>query len=178
MKTAYRICGTLIVLLCLFFCSLSISKAQQDKEDVVATKTAANAQIARYKEQAQSIAVETKAMLDEQISKAKQQLQEQPSASTYFIIQIFLSVLLLLALTFGVLLFRPDSNLTAQLIGASALVTLVTYFMSPNNTRVSYGDMATGTSVLLSGIPVVIAGLFALLAAKRNTTSRVIIQLN
>ena len=170
MKTVLRIFGIIIIVISLVTCSLSIYRAQLDKEDVVTAMSGANEQLAKYKEQAQSMTGETKAMLDEEIAKAEKQIQEQPSASTYLIIQIFLAVLLVLALAFGVFLFRPNLKLVTQLLGAAVIVTVVTYFMSPDIARGPYGGMESRTAALISGIPVVIVGLFALLVAKRSIT--------
>jgi uncharacterized membrane protein len=169
MKTVVRIFGILIVVISLVTCSLSIYRAQLDKEDVVTEMTEVNAQVAKYKEQISTTSGEMKTMLEQELAKVEKVIASQPSASTYLIVQIFLTVLLALALTFAVFLFRPNLKLTTQLLGAAVIITVLTYFMSPDIERGPYGGMESRTAALISGIPVVIAGLFALLIAKRNT---------
>lgn len=177
MKTIFRIFGIIVILISLVTCSLSISRAQDDKEDVVTAMTAVNAQLAKYKEQINASTGETKTFLEQELAKTEKQLQEQPSASTYLIVQIFLCVLLLLALTFGVFLFRPNLNLNTQLVGAAIVVTLVTYFMSPDIARGPYGGMDSRTAALVSGIPVILAGLFAFGVAKKSAFNKTKIQI-
>jgi hypothetical protein len=177
MKTVFRIFGIIVILISLVTCSLSIYRAQLDKEDTVTALTEVNAQLAKFKEQINTTSGEEKVFLEQELAKTEKQISEQPSASTYLIVQIFLSVLLALALTFGVFLFRPNLKTTIQLLGAAIIVTVLTYFMSPDIARGPYGGMESRTAALISGIPVIIAGLFALLVAQRST-SKTIVQIN
>jgi hypothetical protein len=172
MKTVFRIFGIIVVLISLVTCSLSIYRAQDDKEDVAAEMTEVNAQMAKYNEQMAGTTGETRVFVEQEKAKIEKMIAEQPSESTYLIVQIFLSVLLLLSLSFAVFLFRPNLKLSTQLLGAAVLVTIVTYFISPDIARGPYGGMESRTAALVSGIPVILAGLFAFGVAKKNTVKQ------
>lgn len=167
MKTVFRIFGILAILISLLTCGLSISRSQDDKEDLAKEMAEVKAQMAKAKEQAAETSGETKAYMDAELAKVEKKMNEGPSESTYLIIEIFLSALLILALAFGVFLFRPNPK-TAQLLIGAVIITAVIYFISPDIKRGPYGGMESKTLALVSGIPVIIAGLFAFLVAKRS----------
>lgn len=177
MKTASRILGIIVILIALLTCAMSIYRANLDKEETVASLTEANAAIAKLKQEGTQLGGEAKTYIDQQIAEAEKMIAEAPSASTYTILSIFLGVLLVLALAFGVFLFRPNLKLVQQLLIASVIILVVTYFMSPDIKRGTYGGMESRTLALISGIPVVLAGVFALLVAKKsnpNTITQII----
>ena len=172
MKTVFRIFGIIAILFSMLTCGMSIYRAQLDKEDVKTELADVNAQLAKFREQINGTTGEAKTFLEQELAKVEKQIQEQPSPSTYLILQIFLSVLLILALAFGVFLFRPNLKLTTQLLVVAVIVLVVTYFMSPDIKRGPYGGMDSRTLALLSGIPVVVAGLFAFLTAKKSVVKQ------
>jgi len=178
MKTAFRIFGIILALIALLTCSMSAYRAQLDKEKAVTAKTEAQAQIAKYKEEAGATVGETKAYLDQQIAEAEKEIALVPAASTYSILSIFLGVLLALALAFAVFLFRINLKLTPQLLGAAIIITAVTYFISPDIARGPYGGMESRTLALLSGIPVILTGLLAFGIAKMDAPRIRVIQIN
>lgn len=166
MRTLAKIFGTLVILFALLACSMSIYRAQRDKDKLEAQLTEARQQIEEYKSQATTMTGAAKTYLDEQIATAEKTLQEAPSASTYQIVQVFLSVLLALSVAYMVLLFRPNRKLVLQLLIGSIVVAFIVYFASPDIKRGQYSGMDSRTLALLSGIPVVLAGLLALAVAK------------
>jgi hypothetical protein len=166
MKTVFKIFGVIAILISVSMCYMSIDRSQDDKVETATALTEVNAQIAKFRELVNSSTGETKTLLAQELANTEKQIHDQPSPSTYFIIQIFLSVLLLLALSFGVFLFRPNLTLSKQLVALAVVVLLVTYFMSPDIQRGEYSGANSRTLALISGIPVVIAGLFSILAAR------------
>lgn len=176
MKTFFRIIGMVAIIISLAMGGLAISRSQDDKEDLEKGMAEAKSKIAEAKKQAGEISGETKAYMEEELAKAEKQINEGPSESTYFIMQIFFSVLLLLSLAFGVFLFRPNLK-TIQLVAGAVLLTVILYFIAPDIKRGEYGGIEDKTMALVVGIPVIIAGLFAFLVAKRSI-SKTTIQIN
>lgn len=171
MKTALRIFGILAIIIALFTCGMSIYRAGMDKEDLAESQTAiaeAQQQVSSLKEMAKTMTGESKAEMDEKIAEAEAAIANVPPASTYTIVQALIAGLLILALVFGVFLFRTNLKLSQQLLIASIVLLLVAYFVSPDLKRGEYSGMASRSLALLSGIPVVIAGLCAYLVARRN----------
>lgn len=171
MKTAFRIFGILAILIALLTCSMSIYRANLDKGKLAGQEQEmadARVQIAAFKEQVKMMTGESKTQMDEQIATAEKALNELPSSSTYLILEVLLTGLLLLALAFGVFLFRPNLKLATALFWAAVVVTIAAVFLSPDIKRGTYGGLESRTLALLSGIPVVVTGLCAFLVAKKN----------
>ena len=105
-----------------------------------------------------------------QIAGFEKELENVPSATAYTVVQLLLFVLLVLSLVFAVFLFRPNLKLSNLLFFAAVILTIIAFFASPDIKRGEYGGMPSRTLALLSGIPVVITGLFALLVAKRSVS--------
>ncbi len=173
MKIVARIFGIISILVALLFCGLSIHVTERDKNDTIEEMAQAQKQLDEFQTQINTTTGETKAFLEGEMAKAQKIVADAPQPSTYLIIEIFLGVLILLALTFGVLLFGKNPKLVMQLAAAAVLVTLVTYFASPDVERGITGGMTNKALALTSGIPVVIAGLWALLAAKKSASAKV-----
>jgi hypothetical protein len=175
MKTVFRIFGTLAVLIAILTCSLSISRANDDKKDVAAEQTqmvAAQQQLASLKEQAKMMTGESKVQLDKQVADVEAIMNSAPSETTYLIVQVLLAGLLLSALAFALFLFRPNLKMATQLLGVAAILLLAAYFVSPDIKRGEYSGIESRTAALISGIPVLIAGLFAFLVAKKNAAAQ------
>lgn len=175
MKTVFRIFGVLALLIALLTCSMSVYRAGLDKEKLAAKQTEmadAQAKLASFKAEVEKMSGASKTEMEQQIAQAEQELSEVPAESTYLILQIFLSALLLSALAFGVLLFRPKLKPTIQLLAVAVILCAVCYFISPDLKRGEYGGFESKTLALLSGIPVIVAGLFSLLVAKRTATAQ------
>lgn len=173
MKTVLKIFGIIVILISLLTCSMSIYRAQIDKDDLVELETQiaeAKTQMATLKEQVKSMTGESKTELDEEIARIEKMIDTVPSATTYTIVQIILSVLLVLSLVFGVFLFKTNLKLSNQLFLAAVILTILAFFVSPDLERGQYSGMASRTLALLSGIPVVIAGLFSVLVAKKSVS--------
>lgn len=171
MKTLLRVFGVLIVIIALFFSVMSIYRTNEDKKDaetVQAEKGEAEKMVATYKEEVKGLTGETKVMMDEKIAEAEKQLENIPSPSTYLILEVMLVVLALLLLAFAVFLFRPNMNLVPKLLGLAVLLTLAAYFLSPDIKRGTYGGMENKTLALITGIPIIIVGLFAFIIAKKQ----------
>lgn len=172
MKTILRIFGIIIIMISLLTCSMSIYRAQRDKDDLTELQTQideAKTQMAALKDQVKSMTGESKTELDKEIARMEKMIDSVPSATTYTTVQILLSVLLVLSLVFAVFLFKPNAKLSNQLFFAAVILTIVAFFVSPDLERGQYSGLPSRTLALLSGIPVVIAGLFALIIARRNT---------
>lgn len=172
MKTVFRIFGILAIVIALVTCGMSIYRAGLDKEDLAEEQkelAEAQKQLTTLKEMAKTMTGESKVEMDQKIAEAEEAIKSVPSATTYTIVQALIAGLLILALTFGVLLFRTNLKLSQQLLIASMVLLVATYLMSPDIKRGEYSGMASRSLALLSGIPVVIAGLCAYLVAKRNT---------
>lgn len=171
MKTVLRIFGILVILISLITCAMSIYRANLDKKDLAENQTelaATKEKLASLKELVTTMTGESKKEMDGQIATLETDLDNIPSSSTYVLLQVLLSVLLLLALTYGVLLFKPNLTLTNKLFWATVFLVIITFLVSPDLKRGEYGGLPSRTLALLSGIPVLIAGLFALLVAKRS----------
>lgn len=168
MKIVLRIFGIISILIAVLFCALSVHRAGLDKEDAVTELAEANALLAKYKTDAAAIGGEAETYMKEQVAGAEKQIAEAPSGSTYTILQVLLSAMLVLALVFGVMLFRTSVPRSQQLLLLAVALLLAAYFLSPDIKRGPYGGMESRTLALMSGIPVIVAGLFALLVAKRN----------
>lgn len=172
MKTVLRIFGIIIILISLLFCSMSIYRAQMDKDDLVelqAQIAEAKTQMATLKEQVKVMTGESKTELDAEIAKIEKMIETVPSATTYTIVQVLLVVLIILSLVFAVFLFKPNPKLSNQLFMAAVILTIVTFFVSPDLERGQYSGLPSRTLALMSGIPVVIAGLFAIFVAKKSS---------
>jgi hypothetical protein len=172
MKTVLRIFGVIIILISLLTCSMSIYRANLDKNDLTenqAKLTETQEKLTLLKEEVKNMTGESKVEMDEQITEMEELLNSIPAASTYTIVAALLVILLLLSLTFGVLLFRTNLNYSNLFFWTAAFLTIIVFFVSPDVKRGEYGGLPSRTLALLSGIPVVIAGLFAILIAKRNT---------
>jgi hypothetical protein len=172
MKTVFRIFGIIIVLISLLTCSMSIYRAQMDKDDLAESQTQiaeAKTQMAALKDQVKSMTGESKTELDAEIEKIEKMLDSMPSATTYTIVQIVLSALLILSLVFAVFLFKTNLKLSNQLFFAAVILTIIAFFASPDLERGQYSGMPSRTLALLSGIPVVLAGLFSILVARKST---------
>ena len=172
MKTVFRIFGIIAVLISLAMCAMSVYRTGEDKKDLKENETQivnAKAQLETLKEQTKIMTGESKVQMDAQVAAAQKQIDTMPSQTTYTIVQGLLSAMLLLALIFAVFLFRPNLKLTGQLLGAAVLLLLLAYFLSPDIKRGEYSGMASRTLALVSGIPVIISGLFAYGVAKKNT---------
>ena len=171
MKTVLRVFGVIAVLMCLLMGGMSIYRTGEDKKDLAEDQTEianAQAQLESLKEQTKIMTGESKVEMDAKVAEAQAEIDKMPSASTYTIIQVLFGAMLLLALTFGIFLFRPNLKLTTQLLGAAVVLLLLAYFLSPDLKRGEYGGMASRTLALVSGIPVIIAGLCAFGVAKKN----------
>lgn len=172
MKSVLRIFGILAILIALVTCGMSIYRTGLDKEDLAEGKrerAEAQKQVAMLKEMAKTMTGESKVKMDNKIAEAEAAINSVPSASTYTIVQGLIAVLLVLAMVFGVFLFRTNLKLSQQLLIASMVLLVVTYLVSPDFKRSGYSGMACRSLALLSAIPVVIAGLCAYLAAQRDT---------
>ncbi|UPT71892.1 MAG: hypothetical protein M0D53_06210 [Flavobacterium sp. JAD_PAG50586_2] len=172
MKTVFRIFGILAIVIALVTCGMSIYRAGLDKEDLAEGQTElaeAQKQLITLKEMASTMTGESKVEMDKKVAEAEAAINSIPSATTYTIVQALIAALLVLALAFGVFLFRTNLKLSQQLLIASVILLLATYFISPDLKRGEYSGLPSRTLALLSGVPVVIAGLCAFLVAKRNT---------
>lgn len=172
MKTVLRIFGILAIVIALVTCGMSIYRAGLDKEELAEGQTEiveAQKQLTALKEMAKTMTGESKVEMDQKVAEAETALNSIPSASTYTIVQALIAALLVLAIAFGVFLFRTNLKLSQQLLIASVVLLLATYFISPDLKRGEYSGLPSRTLALLSGVPVVIAGLCAFLVAKRNT---------
>ena len=171
MKTVLRIFGIIIILISLLTCSLSIYRAQRDKNELAEVQvelTEAKAKMDQLKKEVEGMTGESKTELDEQIANFEKEFSNLPSATSYTVVQVILSALLILSLVFAVFLFKANLKLSSSLFYASVILTIVAFFVSPDIERGEYGGMASRTLALLSGIPVVIAGLFAFIIAKKS----------
>ncbi len=172
MKTVLRIFGIIIILISLLTCSMSIYRANLDKNDLTenqAELTETQEKLTLLKEEVKNMTGESEVEMDKQITEMEELLNSLPAASTYTIVAALLVILLLLSLTFGVLLFRTNLKYSNLFFWSAIFLTLIVFFVSPDIKRGEYGGLPSRTLALLSGIPVVIAGLFAILVAKRNT---------
>jgi drug/metabolite transporter superfamily protein YnfA len=171
MKTLFRIIGILAIVISLVTCGMSIYRSGLDKEDLAEEQpqlVEAQKQLASLKEMAKTMTGESKVEMDKKVAEAEEAMASVPSASTYTIIQIFISAMLALALIFGVFLFRTNLKLSQQLLIASVVLLVVTYFISPDLKRGEYSGFASRTLALISGIPVIIAGLCAWMVARKS----------
>ena len=171
MKTVFKIFGIIIVLISLLTCSMSIYRAQMDKDDLAESQTQiaeAKTQMATLKDQVKTMTGASKTELYAEIERIEKMLDTVPSATTYTIVQIMLAVLLILSLVFAVFLFKTNLKLSNQLFWATVILTIITFFVSPDLERGQYSGLSSRTLALLSGIPVVIAGLFSVLVAKKS----------
>jgi Flp pilus assembly protein TadB len=167
MKTLLRIFGILILLIATGICAMSIWRANEDREELAQDMANAKVELAKYQEQANQMTGEARDFVTQQIAEAEKKLTEAASPSTYVILEIFLSALLILGLAFGVFLFRPNPNVV-KLLGVAAVLVIVTYFVSPDIKRGTYGGADSRTLALMSGIPVLIVGLLALVIARKS----------
>lgn len=171
MKIVLRIFGILAIVIALVTCGMSIYRTGLDKEELAEGQTElaeAQKQLTTLKEMAKTMTGESKVEMDKKVAEAEAAINSIPSATTYTIIQVLIAVLLVLALAFGVFLFRTNLKVSQQLLIASVVLLIAAYFISPDLKRGEYSGMASRTLALVSGIPVVIAGLCAFLVAKRN----------
>lgn len=171
MKTVLKIFGIISILISLLTCSMSIYRAQRDKDDLAELQTQiaeAKTQMATLQDQVKSMTGESKTELDAEIAKIEKMIDSVPSASTYTIVQALLIVLVVLSLVFAVLLFKSNAKLSKQLFFAAVILTIVAFFVSPDLERGQYSGLPSRTLALLSGIPVVIGGLFAILIANKS----------
>ncbi|RZJ68943.1 hypothetical protein [Flavobacterium sp.] len=175
MKTVARIFGIISFLVAILFCVLSIHRAELDKKDIAEDLTQANSQIEQFRQQVKGTEGETKTYLDGELAKAEKMIADSPKESTYLIVQIFIGVLIALSLAFVVLLFSKKPALVTQLLVGAVVVTLVVYFASPDIERGEYSGLNSRTLALMSGIPVIVAGLFALLAARKSASAKVVV---
>ncbi len=173
MKTVLRIFGIIVILISLLTCSMSIYRAHIDREELIAQQAElgeVKTKLAALKEEAKVMTGESKVQMDEEIATIENALQQVPSSSAYFAVEVLLLVLLVMALIFGFLLFRPNLKRSNQLFLVAVILTIIVFFVSPDIKRGAYSGLPSRTLALLSGIPVVIAGLFALLVAKRSVS--------
>lgn len=171
MKTVLRIFGVIVILIALLTGAMSIWRANRDKDDLRESQTQmaqAKEQLALLKDEVKNMTGESKVQMDEQIAAVEEGMETLPSESTYIIVQVLLGALLVLALAFGVFLFRPDLKLSTMLLGVSVVLLLAAYFISPDLKRGEYSGLPSRTLALLAGIPVVLAGFFAFLVAKKT----------
>lgn len=171
MKILFRIFGILAILMALTMGGLAISRCQEDKESLNAETTEAKAKITELKQQSAGFTGETKTTLDEEISKAETELSKAPSSSSFLIMQVFISVLLILAVAFGAFLFKPNSK-TIHGVAGALIITILLYFIAPDIKRGEYGGMEDKTMALMVGVPTLIAGLFAFLIAPKNIAAK------
>ncbi|HEX8561609.1 MAG TPA: hypothetical protein VF676_01400 [Flavobacterium sp.] len=176
MKTVFRILGVVMVLIALLACTMSISRANADKEDAVEMQ----AELAQHKtdldqlrKMATEMTGESKTEMDADIAKAEKALNEVPTESTYLIVQVLLLGLLSLAVVFAIFLFRPNLKLALPLLLVSVALLLAAYLGSPSAERGKYSGLPSNTLALISGIPVVMAGLFSFLVARKVSTNAV-----
>ncbi|RZJ63379.1 MAG: hypothetical protein EOO50_16855 [Flavobacterium sp.] len=171
MKTVLRIFGVLIVLLAFLFIGLSIWRTGTDKDDLRENEiemTLAKAQLETLKKEAASMTGESKKLMDEQIATADAAIKEIPSESILTVIQVLFAVMFVVALAAAIFLFRPNLKFSQILLIGSVVLLLVTYFISPDIERGEYSGMNNTTLALMSGIPVIFAGLFAFLVARKS----------
>ena len=171
MKTVLRIFGVITVIIALAFGSLSVKRSLDDKQDAqqaVAQMADAQKQLDAFKEMSKSMTGESKTQIDQQITDAQAKLDNVPSPGAYSGVIGLLLALMALAIIFGVLLFKTNLGLTTKLCLAAVGVMLSCYFLAPDLERGLYGGMKTPTLALMTGIPVIIAGLFAFFVAKRK----------
>ncbi len=176
MKTLSRIFGILILLIALGACVMTIWRADKDKDEAAQAQTqitAAQTQLNTLKEAVKTLNGESKTEMDAQIAEAEKKIDAIPTPSTYLIVEIFLSALLALSLVFAFFLFRPNLNLIVKLMGAAVLLTLAAYLITPDIERGPYGGANGRTLALISGIPVILVGLCALLVAKKSFSKRI-----
>jgi hypothetical protein len=172
MKTVLRIFGIIIILISLITCSMSIYRANLDKNDLTenqAELAETQEKLTLLKEEVKNMTGESKIEMDKQITEMEELLNSIPAASTYTIVAALLVILLLLSLAFGVFLFRTNLKYSNAFFWLAVFLTIIVFFVSPDIKRGEYGGLPSRTLALLSGIPVVIAGLFAIVIAKRDT---------
>jgi flagellar basal body-associated protein FliL len=174
MKIVARIFGIISILIAVLFCSLSFYRAEQDKKETEEELVQAHKQLDEFRENVKTTEGETKTYLEGQIAQAEKIIADQPQASNYLIVQIFLGVLIALALVFAILLFGKNPKLTTQLLLAAVVVTFIVYFASPDIERGKYSGLDSRTLALMSGIPVIVSGLWALLAARKSASAKII----
>jgi uncharacterized membrane protein YidH (DUF202 family) len=171
MRTALRIFGILVILFALLFGTMSIWRAQRDKDDLRESRmeiVKAEQSLSLLKEEAKNMTGESKTQIDEQIATAEEGLKKLPSESVYTTVQMLLGFLVVISLILSVFLFRPNLNFSRMLLVSSVVLLLAAYFASPNLERGEYSGLPSRTLALLTGIPVVIAAVFAFLIAKNK----------
>lgn len=173
MKTVLRIFGILVILLALLAGAATIWRAERDKNDLKESQTEiaqAQQQLVLLKEEVKNMTGESKVQMEEQIATAEAGMKNLPSESAYMAVQALLAFLIFSSLVIGVFLFRPNLKLSSILMALSFVLLLACYFVSPNLKGGEYSGLAIRTLVLISGIPVCIAALFAFLIAKKKST--------
>lgn len=171
MRTALRIFGILVILFALLFGTMSIWRAQRDKDDLRESRmeiVEAEQSLSLLKEEAKNMTGESKRQMNEQIATAEEGLKKLPSESVYTTVQMLLGFLVVISLILSVFLFRPNLNFSRMLLVSSVVLLLAAYFASPNLERGEYSGLPSRTLALLTGIPVVIAAVFAFLIAKNK----------
>lgn len=175
MKTTVRIFGIFIILFVLLASSASIWRAQRDKDELSESReliAEAQQSLVLLKEQAKTMTGESKTQIESQIAEAESGIQKIPSESTYTIVQVLFGACIVLSIVFGVFLFRPNLKSSKTLLVASILLLLATYFISPDIEGGKYSGFSSRTLALISGIPLVVLGLFAFwIAKKKNVDS-------
>lgn len=170
MKTAFRIFGVITLLVAMLFCTLSIYRTAKDGQEAETELTEARAQLKTYHDQAASVGGEAETYMKEQVAGIEKQIDEAPSGTTYTIVLVLLSALLIAALVSGVLLFRTNLPLSQKLLIGSVALLLAAYFVSPDIARGPYGGMENRTLALMSGIPAILTALFAFLTARKTVS--------
>jgi len=173
MKTTVRIFGIFIILFALLVCTASIWRTQRDKDELSESQALiAQAQegLALLKEEAKNMTGESKAQIESEIAETESSIKKLPSESTLTIIQVLYGASALLSVIFGVFLFRPNLKLSQTLLAASILLLLATYFLSPDIGGGKYSGFSSRTLALMSGIPVIVVGLFAFWIGKKKST--------
>lgn len=95
--------------------------------------------------------------------------QNEATASgwNYWILELLLSALLLIAVVFGRLLFRPDLERATQFLWATVIVLIAALFIS-SGIKKDFRGLEGNSLSLLAGIPVLLAGISASLMAKKE----------
>lgn len=171
MRTALRIFGILAILFALLAGTMSIWRAERDKDDIRESQTEiaeTQQSLSLLKEEAKNMTGESKAQMEEQIATAEAGMKKLPSESVYTTVQFLLGFLVVISVLLGVFLFRPNLKFSRMLLVSSVVLLLAAYFASPNLERGEYSGLPSRTLALLTGIPVVIVAVFAFLIAKNK----------
>ncbi|WP_412464066.1 hypothetical protein [Flavobacterium mekongense] len=170
MKTVLRFFGLIFALISLLTCSMSIYRAQLDKEKLTENQAKIvdiQNQMAKLKTEVKIMSGESKLKINAEIKKLEKIIDSLPTATNYTVVQVILSLLLILSLTFSVLMFKTNLDLSDQLFYTSVILTILAFFASPDLDRDQYSTLPSRTLALLSGIPVVIVGYFAICVTKK-----------